>query len=89
MIQTQVTIINKLGLHARAAAKFVACASAFSSNIRAGKDGELIDGKSIMSVMMLAAGKGTVLDLQIAGSDETQALEALQILITNRFDEAE
>ena len=89
MIQTQVTIINKLGLHARAAAKFVACASAFSSNIRAGKDGELIDGKSIMSVMMLAAGKGTVLDLQIEGSDEAQALEALQILITNRFDEAE
>ena len=89
MIQTQVTIINKLGLHARAAAKFVACASAFSSNIRAGKDGELIDGKSIMSVMMLAAGKGTVLDLQIEGSDEAQALEALQILIKNRFDEAE
>jgi len=89
MIQTQVTIINKLGLHARAAAKFVACASAFSSNIHAGKDGELIDGKSIMSVMMLAAGKGTVLDLQIEGSDEAQALEALQILIKNRFDEAE
>ena len=89
MIQTQVTIINKLGLHARAAAKFVACTSAFSSNIRAGNDGELIDGKSIMSVMMLAAGKGTVLDLQIDGSDEAQALEALQILITNRFDEAE
>ena len=89
MIQTQVTIINKLGLHARAAAKFVACASAFSSSIRAGKDGELIDGKSIMSVMMLAAGKGTVLDLQIDGSDEAQALEALQILIKNRFDEAE
>ena len=89
MIQTQVTIVNKLGLHARAAAKFVACASAFSSNIHAGKDGELIDGKSIMSVMMLAAGKGTVLDLQIEGSDELQALEALQILIKNRFDEAE
>jgi len=89
MIQTQVTIINKLGLHARAAAKFVACAAAFSSSIRAGKDGELIDGKSIMSVMMLAAGKGTVLDLQIDGSDEAQALEALKILITNRFDEAE
>lgn len=89
MIQTQVTIINKLGLHARAAAKFVACASAFSSSIRAGKDGELIDGKSIMSVMMLAAGKGTVLDLQIEGSDEAEALEALQILIKNRFDEAE
>jgi len=89
MIQTQVTIINKLGLHARAAAKFVSCAAAFSSSIRAGKDGELVDGKSIMSIMMLAAGKGTVLDLQIDGSDEAAALEALQTLINNRFDEAE
>ena len=89
MIQTQVTIINKLGLHARAAAKFVSCAAAFSSSIRAGKDGELVDGKSIMSIMMLAAGKGTVLDLQIEGSDEAAALEALQTLINNRFDEAE
>lgn len=89
MIQTQVTIINKLGLHARAAAKFVSCAAAFSSSIRAGKDGELVDGKSIMSVMMLAAGKGTVLDLEIEGSDEAAALEALQTLINNRFDESE
>ena len=89
MIQTQVTIINKLGLHARAAAKFVSCAAAFSSSIRAGKDGELVDGKSIMSIMMLAAGKGTVLDLQIDGSDEAAALDALQTLINNRFDEAE
>jgi phosphocarrier protein len=89
MIQTQVTIINKLGLHARAAAKFVSCAAAFSSSIRTGKDGELVDGKSIMSIMMLAAGKGTVLDLQIDGSDEAAALEALQTLINNRFDEAE
>ena len=89
MIQTQITIINKLGLHARAAAKFVSCAAAFSSSIRTGKDGELVDGKSIMSIMMLAAGKGTVLDLQIDGSDEAAALEALQTLINNRFNEAE
>ena len=89
MIQTQITIINKLGLHARAAAKFVGCTSAFSSSIRAGKDGQLVDGKSIMSVMMLAAGKGTVLDVQIEGSDEQAALDALQTLIENRFDEAE
>lgn len=89
MIQTQVTIINKLGLHARAAAKFVSCAAAFASTIQAGKDGQLVDGKSIMSVMMLAAGKGTVLDLHIEGRDEDAALEALQTLIENRFDEAE
>ena len=89
MIQIQVTIINKLGLHARAAAKFVSCAAAFSSSIQAGRDGKLVDGKSIMSVMMLAAGKGTVLYLQIEGRDEQAALEALQTLINNRFDEPE
>ena len=89
MIQTKVTIVNKLGLHARAAAKFVGCAAAFSSSIQTGKDGQLVDGKSIMSVMMLAAGKGTILDLEIQGEDEEAALEALQALIDNFFDEAE
>ena len=89
MIQIQVTIINKLGLHARAAAKFVACTSSFSSNIQTGKDGQLIDGKSIMSVMMLAAGTGTVLDIKIDGDDEDAAVTALQALIENRFDEPE
>lgn len=89
MIQTQLTIINKLGLHARAAAKFVGCTSAFSSSIQAGREGNMVDAKSIMSVMMLAAGKGTVLDVQIDGSDEEAALEALKTLIENRFDEAE
>ena len=89
MIRTQVTIINKLGLYACAAAKFVVCTSAFSSRIHTGKDGQLIDGKSIMSVMMLAAGKGTVLDLEIDGRDEHDALAALQALVENRFDEPE
>ena len=89
MIQTQLTIINKLGLHARAAAKFVGCTSSYSSSIQAGKDGQLVDAKSIMSVMMLAAGKGTVLDVEIHGSDEEAALDALKTLIENRFDEAE
>jgi phosphocarrier protein HPr len=89
VIRTQVKIINKLGLHARAAAKFVACTSSFSSSIQAGQDGQLVDGKSIMSVMMLAAGKGTTLDLEIEGRDEEAALNALQSLIGNRFDEAE
>jgi phosphocarrier protein len=89
VIRTQVVIINKLGLHARAAAKFVACTSAFSSRIQTGRDGQMIDGKSIMSVMMLAAGKGTVLDLEIEGRDEQDALAALQALLENRFDEPE
>ena len=89
MIESKVTIVNKLGLHARAAAKFVGCAASFSSQIKAGTDGKMVDGKSIMSVMMLAAGKGTVLDLQIEGRDEEAALEALKKLIENRFDEPE
>ena len=89
MIQTQVTIVNKLGLHARAAAKFVACTASFSSSIQMGKDDQMVDGKSIMSVMMLAAGKGTVLDLEIQGHDEQEALLALQKLIEDCFDEAE
>ncbi|MEH6591731.1 MAG: HPr family phosphocarrier protein [Halioglobus sp.] len=89
MIETQVLIINKLGLHARAAAKFVGCAAAFSSTMQTGKDGKMVDAKSIMSVMMLAAGKGTVLDLHIDGEDEQAALQAMQALIDNRFDEEE
>jgi phosphocarrier protein HPr len=89
VIRTQITIVNKLGLHARAAAKFVACTAAFSSSIQAGVDGQLVDGKSIMSVMMLAAGKGTVLEVAIEGSDEEDALNALRTLIENRFDESE
>lgn len=89
MIETQITIINKLGLHARAAAKFVGCATAFSSSVKAGRDGKLVDGKSIMSVMMLAAGQGTTLDLHIHGEDEQEALAALQALVADRFDEGE
>ncbi len=89
MIETQVEIVNKLGLHARAAAKLVGCTSAFSSTIEAGRDGNMVDAKSIMSVMMLAAGKGTVLDLRIDGRDEQEALLAITTLIENRFEEAE
>ncbi len=87
MIEREIRIINKLGLHARAAAKFVSCASAFSSQVRFGPSGGLIDGKSIMSVMMLAAGKGSELLLQVEGEDEQEALTALLSLIENRFDE--
>lgn len=89
MLTEQITIINKLGLHARAAAKLVSTASAFSSRIRLGRDGNLVDGKSIMSVMMLAASQGTELTLEIDGSDETAALEAVRDLINRRFDEEE
>lgn len=89
MITTQLTIINKYGLHARAAAKFVSAASAFQSEIKVGRDDKLVDAKSIMSVMMLAASIGTVLNFEINGHDEEQALDAIDQLIKNRFDEEE
>ena len=87
MIQQEVEIINKLGLHARAAAKFVTTASQFESDIHLAKNGQQINGKSIMGVMMLAAAKGSILELTVEGEDEQQASEALIQLINNRFDE--
>ena len=87
MIQREIRIINKLGLHARAAAKFVSCATAYSSQVQIGPEEELVNGKSIMSVMMLAVGKGSVLSLRVEGADEEEALAALVALIENRFDE--
>jgi phosphocarrier protein len=89
MIREPITIINKLGLHARAAAKLVSCAEQFESSIQLGRDGREVDGKSIMSVMMLAASCGTDIDLIIEGADETDARDALVELINNRFDEDE
>jgi len=89
MIETTITIINKLGLHARAASKFVTTASAYGCDIQVEKNGQQVDGKSIMSVMMLAASKGTQLTLRFDGNDEQAALEALTTLIDNRFDEGE
>ncbi|MWV12083.1 HPr family phosphocarrier protein [Pseudomonas sp. R-28-1W-6] len=86
----EITIINKLGLHARAAAKFVGVAGSFPCQIRAGRSAEsLVDGKSIMAVMMLAAGKGTSLHLHTEGEQADEALNALVELINNRFDEGE
>ena len=89
MIRHEITIINKLGLHARAASKFVTCASAHSSKIMVGTTDDLVDGKSIMSIMLLAATQGTMLQLEIEGDDEQEALDALTALIENRFDEEE
>lgn len=89
MKNVQVEIINKLGLHARAAAKFVSTAANFSSSIRLGYEGQLVDGKSIMAVMMLAARKGSLLTLEVEGQDEDAACGAICQLINDRFDEAE
>ena len=85
----EITIINKLGLHARAAAKLVATASHFQSSIILEKAGNQVNGKSIMGVMMLAAGKGSNIILNIDGEDEDRALTAICELIENRFGEAE
>lgn len=89
MIQTSITIINKLGLHARAASKFVTTAAAFGSTIQVGKDEHMVDGKSIMSLMLLAASQGTELDLQIDGEDELRAHQAINDLVNDFFGEGE
>ena len=89
MINDNITIINKLGLHARAAAKLVGTASQFSSQVTVYKDGRQADAKSIMAVMMLAAAKGSELTFEISGADEENAWQAIAELINNRFDEAE
>lgn len=89
MIRERITIINKLGLHARAAAKLVGCAEQFESRITLRRGEQEVDGKSIMSVMMLAASCGTDIELIIEGDDGEQARDALVTLIHNRFDEGE
>ncbi len=89
MIQRRITIINKLGLHARAAAKLVALASRFECEIKLCKQATEVNGKSILGVMMLAAAKGTELMLTADGRDENTALDALEALFARRFDEAE
>ncbi|MEK9711950.1 MAG: HPr family phosphocarrier protein [Thalassolituus sp.] len=89
MIQDKILIINKLGLHARAAAKLVSTATAYSSQIKVGHSGRMVDCKSIMSVMMLAASKGTELDIITDGSDEEAAMAGICAIINNRFDEEE
>jgi phosphocarrier protein len=87
--EKEVTIVNKLGLHARAAAKLVQTASGFGSEVSVSRDGQEVNGKSIMGVMMLAASQGSQIRLRVEGEDEQQAMQALVTLIENRFGEAE
>lgn len=89
MIEKQIEIINKLGLHARAAAKLVKLVSAFESNVEIGKDGQMVNAKSIMGVMMLAASRGSLMNLTAEGSDEQDAINAVVNLINDRFEEEE
>ena len=85
----KLTIMNKLGLHARAAAKLVALASNFQSEIFLEKEGKKVNGKSIMGVMMLAASKGSIVKVDISGEDEQEALISIENLVNNHFDEEE
>lgn len=89
MIKEEIEIINKLGLHARASTKLTQTASQYQSVISITRNGRRVDAKSIMGVMMLAASKGSIIELEASGIDETQAIEALKSLINNYFDEGE
>jgi len=89
MISRSVTIINKLGLHARAASRLVNCASVFEAEIWIKNGEKTINGKSIMGVLTLAASKGTVLVIEADGSDREDALQAIYELISGRFGEDE
>jgi phosphocarrier protein len=89
MVKKQITIINRLGLHARAAAKFITEAGQYSCTIQLIRDAKPANGKSIMEVMMLAASQGTELTLMTEGEDEIEAANALEALINDRFGEPE
>jgi len=86
MPTAEFTVTNKLGIHARPAAQFVKTASQFTCDIQVDKDDEQADGKSIMGLMMLAAGHGSILSITTEGADEDEALEALGTLIARDFD---
>ncbi|BCU07933.1 HPr family phosphocarrier protein [Allochromatium tepidum] len=89
MIRQELEIRNKLGLHARAAAKLVQCANRFESEVRVERRGQSVNGKSIMGVMMLAASQGTTIAVEAAGADEQEAMAAIEQLILDRFGEPE
>lgn len=87
MIKKDVVVINKLGLHARAAAKLVSLASSFDSKVSVAKDGREVNGKSIMGVMMLAASQNTTIHLTVDGNDEAEAMAQIEQLVNDRFGE--
>jgi phosphocarrier protein len=87
MLQKEFTIVNKLGLHARASALLVKTATRFQSEAKIERDGVEVNGKSIMGIMMLAAAKGTVIKLKVEGEDEQEAMSILGDLIRNGFGE--
>lgn len=89
MIEKTVVLKNRLGLHARAAAKLVHTAAHYNARVTLSKDGEDVDGKSILGLLLLAAGKGTPIVVRTYGVDEAEAMRALTDLVDRRFDESE
>jgi phosphocarrier protein HPr len=89
LIARDLEIKNKLGLHARAAAKLVHTAARFKSDIKIRKGDEEVDGKSILGILLLAAGRGSLVTVKADGDDERDALEAVEKLIDSKFDEVE
>jgi len=89
MPRAEALIVNKLGLHARASAKLTQLASGFKSEVWLSRNGRRVNAKSIMGVMMLAAGKGATITVQTEGADAEEALAAIRTLIANKFDESE
>ena len=89
MLQREVEIINKLGLHARASARLTQVAGRYKASVWLGRNGRRVNAKSIMGVMMLAAAKGSTVVVETDGPDEEQAMDAITKLIAGKFDEAE
>ena len=87
IVRRTVEICNERGLHARASAKFVKLASGYDAEVRVGRDGSMVDARSIMGLMMLAAGIGSTVDIEAEGPQAQEAVEALAALVESRFDE--
>jgi phosphocarrier protein HPr len=87
MLSRTVTVVNQLGMHARAAAKFVHLATKFAAQIRVARDGREMDGKSIMGILLLAAARGTTITISADGADERDAIDALAGLVASGFGE--
>jgi phosphocarrier protein HPr len=88
-VRRTVEVVNKRGLHARASAKFVKMASAYDAEVRVSRDGQTVDARSIMGLMMLAAGPGSTIDIEAEGAEAGTAVEALCELVAAKFDEDE
>ncbi len=87
MYSRDVTVVNQLGLHARAAARFVHLATRYHAQVRVGRDSKVMDGKSIMGILLLAAARGTTITISAEGADERDAVEALAQLVASGFGE--